>query len=65
VFAAFLTVATIHEAVTRGSGCVNCVNTLPHVTELYAKYKDRGLVVVGVTRRNSRSSDQRRMCAPR
>ena len=29
-------------------GCVNCVNTLPHVTELYAKYKDRGLVVVGV-----------------
>jgi thiol-disulfide isomerase/thioredoxin len=29
-------------------GCVNCVNTLPHVTQLYAKYKDRGLVVVGV-----------------
>jgi thiol-disulfide isomerase/thioredoxin len=29
-------------------GCVNCVNTLPHVVELYAKYKDRGLVVVGV-----------------
>jgi thiol-disulfide isomerase/thioredoxin len=29
-------------------GCVNCVNTLPHVTALYAKYKDRGLVVVGV-----------------
>jgi thiol-disulfide isomerase/thioredoxin len=29
-------------------GCVNCVNTLPHVTELYTKYKDRGLVVVGV-----------------
>src|SRR5260370_3417278 len=26
-------------------GCVNCVNTLPHVTQLYAKYKDRGLVV--------------------
>src|SRR6266478_1836825 len=26
-------------------GCVNCVNTLPHVTALYAKYKDRGLVV--------------------
>ncbi len=22
-------------------GCVNCVNTLPHVTALYAKYKDR------------------------
>jgi thiol-disulfide isomerase/thioredoxin len=29
-------------------GCVNCVNTLPHVTALYNKYKDRGLVVVGV-----------------
>lgn len=29
-------------------GCVNCVNTLPHVTQLYAKYKDRGLVVVGI-----------------
>jgi thiol-disulfide isomerase/thioredoxin len=29
-------------------GCVNCVNTLPRVTELYAKYRDRGLVVVGV-----------------
>jgi len=29
-------------------GCVNCVNTLPHVTGLYAKYKDRGLVVVGI-----------------
>ncbi len=29
-------------------GCVNCVNTLPHVTALYEKYKDRGLIVVGV-----------------
>jgi thiol-disulfide isomerase/thioredoxin len=29
-------------------GCVNCVNTLPHVTALYEKYKDRGLVIVGV-----------------
>jgi thiol-disulfide isomerase/thioredoxin len=29
-------------------GCVNCVNTLPYVTQLYAKYRDRGLVVVGV-----------------
>jgi thiol-disulfide isomerase/thioredoxin len=29
-------------------GCVNCVNTLPHVTELYSKYRDRGLVVVGI-----------------
>src|SRR5450432_1564759 len=39
-------------------GCVNCVNTLPHVAELYAKYRDRGLVVVASTRRNSRSSDR-------
>ena len=29
-------------------GCYNCVNTLPHVTELYAKYRDRGFVVVGI-----------------
>jgi thiol-disulfide isomerase/thioredoxin len=29
-------------------GCVNCVNTLPHVTALYEKYRDRGLVVIGV-----------------
>jgi thiol-disulfide isomerase/thioredoxin len=29
-------------------GCVNCVNTLPHLTQLHAKYKDRGLVIVGI-----------------
>ncbi len=29
-------------------GCINCVNTLPYVTQLYSKYKDRGLVVVGI-----------------
>ncbi len=29
-------------------GCVNCVNALPHVSKLYAKYRDRGLVVVGI-----------------
>src|SRR5215468_10471992 len=29
-------------------GCINCINTLPRVTELYAKYRDRGLVVVGI-----------------
>jgi thiol-disulfide isomerase/thioredoxin len=28
--------------------CYNCLNELPHVKELYAKYKDRGFVVVGV-----------------
>jgi len=29
-------------------GCVNCVNALPHVVDLYAKYRDRGLVVIGI-----------------
>jgi len=29
-------------------GCSNCVNALPHVVDLYAKYKDRGLVVIGI-----------------
>jgi thiol-disulfide isomerase/thioredoxin len=29
-------------------GCVNCVRTLPHVTKLYEKYKDKGLVIVGI-----------------
>ncbi|MCA6112463.1 thioredoxin family protein [Bradyrhizobium cenepequi] len=29
-------------------GCVNCVNTLSHVVALDAKYRDRGLVVIGV-----------------
>jgi thiol-disulfide isomerase/thioredoxin len=46
-------------------GCVNCVNTLPHVTELYAKYKDRGLVVVGVHTPEFRSSGPRPTCRPR
>ncbi len=29
-------------------GCINCIRTLPHVVELYNKYKDRGFVVIGV-----------------
>jgi cytochrome c biogenesis protein CcdA/thiol-disulfide isomerase/thioredoxin len=28
--------------------CYNCLNALPHVKQLYDKYKDRGFVVVGV-----------------
>ncbi|HWK44637.1 MAG TPA: thioredoxin family protein [Stellaceae bacterium] len=28
--------------------CVNCLNTLPYVTKWYERYKDAGLVVVGV-----------------
>ena len=29
-------------------GCINCLNHLPYLQEWDAKYKDRGLVVVGV-----------------
>ena len=29
-------------------GCINCLNALPHVKRLYAKYKEQGLVVIGV-----------------
>lgn len=29
-------------------GCINCRNALPHVREWHRKYKDQGLVVVGV-----------------
>lgn len=28
--------------------CYNCLNALPHVKALYAKYHDRGVVVIGV-----------------
>jgi thiol-disulfide isomerase/thioredoxin len=28
--------------------CINCIRTLPHVAEWHRKYKDQGLVVVGV-----------------
>jgi thiol-disulfide isomerase/thioredoxin len=28
--------------------CINCLRTLPHVTNWHEKYKDKGLVVVGV-----------------
>ncbi|GAC1647606.1 MAG: hypothetical protein NVS4B3_01910 [Gemmatimonadaceae bacterium] len=28
--------------------CYNCLNALPHVKELYAKYKNQGFVVIGV-----------------
>src|SRR5215831_17350784 len=29
-------------------GCINCINTLPYVKEWDAKYRAKGLVVVGV-----------------
>ncbi|WP_250627759.1 thioredoxin family protein [Pinirhizobacter soli] len=28
--------------------CINCIRTFPHVTQWYEKYKDKGLVIVGV-----------------
>lgn len=28
-------------------GCINCIHTLPYVSEWYSTYKDQGLVVVG------------------
>jgi cytochrome c biogenesis protein CcdA/thiol-disulfide isomerase/thioredoxin len=28
--------------------CINCIHTLPHVTSWYEKYKDQGLVVLGI-----------------
>lgn len=28
--------------------CINCIRTLPYVTSWYEKYKDKGLVVVGI-----------------
>ena len=29
-------------------GCINCVNTLPQITKLHEKYKDKGLIIIGV-----------------
>lgn len=29
-------------------GCINCAHTLPHVAQLQQKYKNKGLVVIGV-----------------
>ena len=46
-------------------GCVNCVNTLPHVTQLYAKYKTAAWSWSASTPRNSRSSDRHPTCRPR
>lgn len=28
--------------------CINCIRTLPHVTSWYEKYKDKGLVIIGI-----------------
>ncbi len=29
-------------------GCINCLNTIPAMRELYHQYKDQGLIIVGV-----------------
>ncbi|MGU7775963.1 thioredoxin family protein [Burkholderia sp. MR1-5-21] len=28
--------------------CINCIHTIPHVNDWYRKYRDQGLVVIGV-----------------
>ncbi len=28
--------------------CINCIRTFPHLDEIYRKYKDKGLVIVGI-----------------
>ena len=28
--------------------CINCIRTLPYVTDWYAKYHDKGLVIIGI-----------------
>lgn len=28
--------------------CINCIRTLPHITQWYKEYKDKGLVIIGV-----------------
>ena len=47
-----LTMASLHGKVLLVDfwtySCINCLRTLPYVTGWYAKYKDGGLVVVGV-----------------
>ena len=47
-------------------GCVNCVNTLPHVTEP-SSMRNTGIAALSSsasTRRNSRSSDRYTTCRP-
>ena len=36
------------------SWCIPCLKGVPHVKELYSKYRDKGLVVIGVSVDNSR-----------
>jgi thiol-disulfide isomerase/thioredoxin len=47
-----LTLADLHGKVVAvemwTGGCINCINTLPYVKQWDAKYRAKGLVVVGV-----------------
>ena len=46
--------------------CINCLRTLPYVARWHDKFRERGLVVIGVhTRRSSASKSRRETCAPR
>lgn len=28
--------------------CINCIRTFPHLNEIYRKYKDKGLIIIGI-----------------
>ena len=47
-----LSIAALHGRVVMVDfwtyGCINCIHVLPHIVQWHEKYKDRGLVVVGV-----------------
>jgi len=47
-----LTLSDLHGKVVAvdmwTAGCINCLDILPYVKQWYAKYRDHGLVVVGV-----------------
>jgi len=47
-----LTLTALHGKVVAvdmwTAGCINCLDTLPYVKQWYARYRDRGFVVVGV-----------------
>lgn len=41
--------------------CPHCRHELPHLNELYTKYKDKGLVIVGATRDDKQQNEQQLM----
>jgi thiol-disulfide isomerase/thioredoxin len=38
--------------------CPHCKEELPHLSELYQKYRDRGFVIIGCTRDDNRQNEQ-------